>query len=134
MRHEYAAAGSSSSQKRDNRHGSASWLRKSPVTTTGVDVARNRRSNSAGVRSEAAMRSTAGGASGVASNAVTCSTAGFGTGVESTSVLETTVFGLAAPRRRRTFIFGGGVDNAASVVSALTASAAADEPLTKVIV
>ena len=60
------------------------------------------------------------------------STAGLATGVESTSVLVTTVFGLAAPRRRRTFIFAGGVDNAASAASAATAGAADEEPLTKV--
>ena len=79
------------------------------------------------------MRSTAGFASAVASDTVSRSTAGFGTGVASTSVLETTVFGLAAPRRRRTFIFGGGVDFAASAGSAARAAGASnDEPPTKV--
>ena len=80
------------------------------------------------------MRSTAGFASAVASDTVSRSTAGFGTGVASTSVLETTVFGLAAPRRRRTLIFGGGVDNAVSEVPAarVGGATASNDPLTKV--
>ena len=72
------------------------------------------------------MRSTVGFDVAGADVAATASA-----GVASTSVLETTVFGLAAPRRRRTFIFGGGVDSAASAASAASVVGAAD-PLTKV--
>ena len=81
------------------------------------------------------MRSTAGGASAVAS---TRSTVGFTAASADdpamASVLVTTVFGLAAPRRRRTLIFGGGVDNAVSEVPAarVGGATASNDPLTKV--